>query len=434
MRSELDLFSSLPTQVNLDDSRFVKYYPVTNIDRSAPLEFLIKVPEFQYLDVASTIYFLKTKIVKTDGTNLGGLDADGRVPAGSKCFPINLYHATQFKSLEVYLNNTLISSADNLYAYRAYLETLLTYSPKAKEEHLTTSLWYKDNPPVNENADGLASANKGAVARFGLTKYSRSFESFGRIHSEIFSQPRFLMPGSELRIRFLRADNDFSLMAASEDIKLRVLTEKAYLLVKHCDVSSSVRLAHEAALLTSRIKYPIDKVRTRFYTKGAGHTDISLNSLVSGTLPKKIVIGFVASSAFNGKFKENPFNFESLSISSIVLRKNGQGVPFEELKMDWENGNYLEGYMSFLHGTGRLYSDTSIGIRPFTDYKNGYTLFCFDLSPDQNSNDGSVNLIREGKISCEMTLGVPTPYPITILAMMSYDDIIEIDKEGIVYY
>ena len=32
----------------------------------------------------------------------------------------------------------------NTYPYRAYLETLLSYGPAAKESYLTTAMWYKD--------------------------------------------------------------------------------------------------------------------------------------------------------------------------------------------------------------------------------------------------------------------------------------------------
>jgi hypothetical protein len=33
-----------------------------------------------------------------------------------------------------------------MYPYRAYIETLLSYEPAAKESQLTGVMWYKDTP------------------------------------------------------------------------------------------------------------------------------------------------------------------------------------------------------------------------------------------------------------------------------------------------
>jgi hypothetical protein len=54
----------------------------------------------------------------------------------------------------------------SLYPYRAYIETLLSYGPAAKESQLTGVMWYKDTPG---HQDKTAAANKGFTSRKTLT-------------------------------------------------------------------------------------------------------------------------------------------------------------------------------------------------------------------------------------------------------------------------
>jgi hypothetical protein len=48
--------------------------------------------------------------------------------------------------ISVSLNEKLVSPPTSLYPYRAYIETLLSYGPAAKESQLTEVMWYKDTP------------------------------------------------------------------------------------------------------------------------------------------------------------------------------------------------------------------------------------------------------------------------------------------------
>ena len=57
---------------------------------------------------------------------------------------MNLFLHSMFSQVNVSLGEKEISSSNNRYTYRAYLETLLDYGKPAKESQLSSSLWYKD--------------------------------------------------------------------------------------------------------------------------------------------------------------------------------------------------------------------------------------------------------------------------------------------------
>lgn len=63
-----------------------------------------------------------------------------------------------FNQIDVSLNQKLVSSANNGYAYRAYIENLLNYGKEAKNSYLTSVLWFKD---TSSKMDDLTDLNLG---------------------------------------------------------------------------------------------------------------------------------------------------------------------------------------------------------------------------------------------------------------------------------
>lgn len=179
-KSELDLFSVPPTQTSIENGRYVEYHPISSISDGAPIEFEVSASGDDYLDLSNSYLYVRAKITKPNGNNLEDADAVGPVN--------NLLHSL-FSEAEVSLNGLQISSSTNCYAYRAYLETLLSYGPHAKKSQLTASLFYKDDAgkmdKTNPGADG-ADRNSGLSQRGALTAKSSEVEMIGRIHSDIF--------------------------------------------------------------------------------------------------------------------------------------------------------------------------------------------------------------------------------------------------------
>ena len=81
--------------------------------------------------------------------------------------PVNLLMHSLFSHVDISLNDKLISSASDNYAYRAFLETLLNYGKAAKDSQLTSGLWYKDDAGAMDATDN---ANAGFVKRKRLSE------------------------------------------------------------------------------------------------------------------------------------------------------------------------------------------------------------------------------------------------------------------------
>jgi hypothetical protein len=440
-KSELDLFSIPPTQTSIESGSYKKYFPITNIDSGSPIEFRITSSDKEYIDPSSIFLYSKCRILSEADAELPATenDADGhaRIPASSKVFPVNYFHASRFKNIEVVLNDIVISKSDSMYAYKAIIETLLSYSDAVKSGQLSAGLFFKDliNPEdvdvTHYNADR---SNKGAISRFEHTKYSRSFETIGRLHSELFNQNRLILSSSKLTIKLDRADPKFCLMSVDPTKKYHISFDSVILFARHAEVSSNVRLAHEEALLKSNAKYPVRRIEMKFFTTAAGRSDLSEPNIINGVLPRRIIVGLVHSEAYGGHLSRNPFNFQNFNLSSIGLKKNGIPTPFDTIELDFEKHHFLQGYITLLQGTSILFNDKDNGIKPWGQYPQGHNLFAFDLTDDQQASCGHLNLIQEGTIGIELKLKETVAHGITMVCYLEYDDLIEINKNRNVIY
>ena len=131
---------------------------MASLDPGGPIEFLIPGSGDDYLDLANTMLHVQVKVTRANGDDLDLAD-----PVG----PVNNWLHSLFGQVDVYLNGTLVTPSTNTYAYRAYIETLLSYGPDAKDTQLTSQLWYKDTAThmdAVEIVEGHA-ANEGFVTR-----------------------------------------------------------------------------------------------------------------------------------------------------------------------------------------------------------------------------------------------------------------------------
>ena len=440
LKSELELFSVPPTQTSIEETRFVEYFPQTSLGHG-PVEFHIPPNDKEYLDLQNSFLYMKLRILDEEGEMLKPIvsPSDKSIPTESIVFPVNYIHAACFKTVEVLIGNKSCSSNDTLYPYRAYFETLLSYGKNTKEEQLAVSMFYKDKHPMDEHTDAVTKAgdggstNSGARARFTCTKFSTPVETIGRIHSELFSQPKLLVGDVALTVKFQRADAKFSLMGIIEDKKYIISIDTAILFICQKRISEAIRDAHRATLQTRNMIYPLRKVQMKFFTRGAHRSDLTEANFVNGILPRRIIMGLVQTDAFNGHLHQNPFNFKHFNVKTIILRKNGETIPFQNIETDYVNKCALRGYLLLMEGTSNLFKNRSVDIRPMVDFPQGYALYAFDLTPD-HSDHNSFDLIQQGNISLEIKLDKPSETAVCIVAYLEYDAVLEIDSHYNIIY
>jgi len=98
----------------------VTYKPIASVEQS-DLVFLIPTDNGTYVGLNIKLY-IRGKLIKADGTNLDNTDFTA---ATNNCL-----HSI-FIQCSVALNGVTITQVTELYNYRSYIETLLTYGSDA---------------------------------------------------------------------------------------------------------------------------------------------------------------------------------------------------------------------------------------------------------------------------------------------------------------
>ena len=95
-----------------------KFHPIATITPESPIEIFVKNAAKLYLDLNNSLFMVRCRIVKKDGTNMFTADV-------CKSGVVNLLMHSLFKEVTLFFNNKTVSDPSNIYAYRSYLETLL---------------------------------------------------------------------------------------------------------------------------------------------------------------------------------------------------------------------------------------------------------------------------------------------------------------------
>ena len=162
LSSEFDLFAPRPIQTSVVETTEVTYKPIASVEQS-DLEFLIPADNDTYVDLNIKLY-IRGKMTKVDGTTLDNTDFTAVTN--------NFLHSL-FSQCSISLNGVTITQATELYNYRSYFETLLTYGTDAAATHLTNAFWYLDDGDLLPCDPTAADAkNKVFITRWNRIKQS----------------------------------------------------------------------------------------------------------------------------------------------------------------------------------------------------------------------------------------------------------------------
>ncbi|XP_062980760.1 uncharacterized protein F54H12.2-like [Elgaria multicarinata webbii] len=415
-KSELDLFNIGPTQTSIERSLFIEVPPLSALSDSAPLDFYIPGNGEDYMDLNNTLLYVCCKIVNPDGTNLAVNEEVGLVN-----YPI----ASLFSQLDVTLGDRLISQSNNSYPYRGYFEAVLNYSQATLETQFSTALFFKDIAGEHESAD-LEGDNTGFIRRANLTAQSRKIDLLGHLHSDLFFQEKLLLNGVDVKIKLTRSKDAFCLMSDVADRPFKLQIVAASLFVKKVRVPPGVRLGHAEALLTSNAKYPVDRVSMKVFSIPRGSRVANQENLFLGQLPKQVIIGMVDNDSYSGDYHKNPFNFQHFNTNFAALYLDGEQIPTKPFQPCFEDGNCVREYMSLVQAAGKHMKDRALLINR-EEYARGYTLFAFDLTPDQEGGD-HYSLIKTGNLRAEFRFSRALPDTINMIVYGVFDSLIQINN------
>ena len=110
--------------------------------------------------------------------------------------------------------------------------------------------------------------NVGTTERSNLTAHGKKVDMIGYIHDDVFKKTRLLHPGVTVKVRFVRATEQFSLISTKAGYKTDI--SSAIMYVKKYDVNPEVCLALAIVLKKKNTYFPITRVNCKVFTILAG--------------------------------------------------------------------------------------------------------------------------------------------------------------------
>lgn len=415
--TNFDLFSKLPKDISIERSTAVEVLATSGQFNDNAISFNLPAESGDYLDLARLRMYVKVKVNRADKSAMAA-DEVKLIP----CWPSALW-----SQVDVWLGETLVSTSSNMYPYRSYLESLLSYPEDVKASTLASLEHYNGY----SNAAGTECET----------------EAFFPLHLELCQQSRHLINGVRVQFRFIRNRNDFIIYQPTAVTKTRkvdnvdqtvavlheVSIEKVSLFVHKVTPTPSVILKHAQQLHHEPALYPIDRIEMKSFPISQGRTDETIPNVFLGQLPTRVFIGFVDSAAFNGSQTKNPFIFENLDLNYLALTVNGLLYPSSPFTPNFEKKICRREYAHLLEcALGQCQDTASLGIKLDDYISQGKTLYGFVLQSNAISSSTVVPNVT-GVINCKARFEKALPKNITVVIFAEFQSTISIDASRAVY-
>jgi hypothetical protein len=412
--SGLDVFSVPPVDTTLKEGKMVYYYPITSVTDQGPYEFIVVKDPDHFIHLPLTRLEGELEIVKADGT---------AVTAEDKCTVANLFPQTIFKQVECELNGTEVCDLSTpTYAYKSFFETHLTYGQSAKDTHLYCSMYHKDTPGKETAVDGT---NLGAKARKDRTQLKKiPFSNI--IHSDFFQCHKYLIPNTEIKLKFIRNLDSFSLIGeAGKAYKIKVNSLR--LAIRKIKIDPAYQQTIEAQLATTPALYNVTQSKIKTFNIPSGISSLEVPNIIQGNLPRSVHIGFVTSGSFNGSINTNPFNFGNQGINNFNIKINGIPVRSVPFTPDFTGDGALIEYRWFMDNCGIQHENETNGIT-YEDFVNNTAIWNFDLTADL-CNSFHLHETKTGSMDVTIGFKAPTTTNLYMIVYSCYNSAIAIDAD-----
>lgn len=183
---------------------FREYFTLNPIS-SKP--FLFKIhPLTSMLDL-SKIYVITEMCIKEIDTDGSKIDiADNEIVS-----TIQMPGATFIKELRVLINQKEIYNSNQLYSYKTYIDTELSFPLSVKNSYLSAAGYFLDDLKQS------SISGSGFIARKNLFAKSRIAQFIHKLSADIFNSDLFMITNTELDIEITPQTTDFMIIQKKQE-------------------------------------------------------------------------------------------------------------------------------------------------------------------------------------------------------------------------
>lgn len=164
---------------------------------------------------------------------------------------------SQFRGVEMLINNQAVGNGITHFPYIAYLQALLNYSEYAKQSVLEPALYYKDREGYMDSMETTGSHNSGFLQRAGKAQKSRIMDLACPLMVPWLAGSRPFPSNTEIFLRFHRASERFCIMWKDADANpIKINIKSAALRFARLYLYPGAQKALESGLKVAPAIYP----------------------------------------------------------------------------------------------------------------------------------------------------------------------------------
>ena len=193
-------------------------------------------------------------------------------------------------------------------------------------------------------------------------------------------------------------------------------------------LNPTVQMAHIKALDKGTAKYPLRSVDCKVYSIPTGAMSHTHENLFLGTLPKRLVLCCIDNDAYNGSYAKNPFHAKHNNVNFLAVYVDGRQVPSKPLQPNFDENRFIRSCLNLFTSIGKVSQNEGNGLTR-DDFRDGYTFFGFDLTPD--ACDGSCfHLVQKGNLRIEMHFAAALQQTINVVVYAEFESVLKSTRAG----
>lgn len=400
--TSLDLFERPSLLVAFDGAFQQKIGPVYSPNGST-LEFKVSGDRNNFINLQDMRLEISCSIQQQNGNNLRYANAAQTVDNTDKpVFVNNILHSL-FSDCDVYANGIKISSANGVYGHKSYLETEMSHTKDAKNTWLVCQGYnYETEPHDSTHAD--------IGNREQETRNSAAIMVYGKPSVDFFTCDKLLLPNVNLRIKFVRAHNDFVIISDDAGKHYTVKIRDANIYVRKLAVSEHAVASIERVLLKTPAMYKYTEVLSKTFIipnnqRSWKHEDLFMKEPI-----RRLAIAMNTNTAFGANNMSNPYDYQKFGLRSITIYKNG--VPTAGTPLDTVDNK--RAYNDSLNALA--FGKESHGI-PLSEFEHKYVIV-FDLTSTNEASHEFINPeLTNSSIAVDMSFDANLANPIEVFML-----------------
>ena len=339
--------------------------------------------------------------------------------------PIDNVLHSMWSGIDIYMNGELVSTTNQKYMYKAYIETVLNNSFSTKDHQLKSSGFYGDNG--NRDDFFNITFNKGMEKRYLRFQQHDRVELMGFPLSDIMGIRGAIVNGVEIEVILTPNIDSLRLQCFGDKKYGRLVLDDIVFYVCKRSFAKEVVLAHAEIMEKSEATYPFKKTEVRTYNGTKGHTQVIIENPYESKIPTRFILGMVDAESYIGDWQKSPLNFQHFDISRAAFFIDDESIAKPPYLLNPKKGRFIEPLMELYNILGKAGEDQDIGIST-ENYLDGLFLIPFDVTPTAAANMEYLAKKEGGNCRIELQFRNPLKKNIIIITYAIFPAELRIDE------